>query len=160
MSLYCCAFWLPAKHHNCCANPAQSIPRFLLTHICGAQQASAIRPVFLSTLLQVVLQEGPSGRQLPKCAFACPPAPVCRGMQALPAGSSPSEPFLSQRVRGRSTSPERAEGTDTSLRSLFLRRNKSQLIFNMEVTWGTRRFALFQATSSVLKWEGQVWHVS
>lgn len=56
--------------------PLKSIPFLFLAQ--GLQSTAGLCDTagIIHALLQMVLQEGPSGHQLPKCAFACPPAPV------------------------------------------------------------------------------------
>lgn len=107
---------------------------FSSCRVCGEEQASVIGPV-LSTLYRK-----------DHLVVSCPNVhlPVLLHLfsvwfsLSLP-GALPSEVFLSEGTRGRSTSPETAACTDASLRSLCLRRNKSQLIFKLEAMYRTRR---------------------
>lgn len=67
--LCCSAFWLPSKHHSSCTNAALSILGFPL-HRFVEPSSLCDTPSIIHSPLQAVLEEGPSGGQLPKCTFA------------------------------------------------------------------------------------------
>lgn len=102
--------------------------------VCGAQQASVIHPVLSTVLYKRFYRKDHLVVGCPN-AHLLPPAPVqCHS--ASPWQVLSHQVFLSEGTRGCSTSPETVAGIDTFLRFLFLRRNKSQFIFKLEMTIG------------------------